>query len=59
MDDRFDFIFVSDDILSGSEGVKYLDSSYQIEGQQLAQVYMEKAGVGVAKFVDLVSYSII
>jgi hypothetical protein len=33
MDDRFDFIFVSDDIVSGSEGVKYLDSSYQIEGQ--------------------------
>ena len=33
MDDRFDFIFVSNDILYGSEGVHYIDDSYEAVGQ--------------------------
>ena len=33
MDDRFDFIFVSNDVLYGSEGVHYVDDSYEAVGQ--------------------------
>ena len=33
MDDRFDFIFVSEDIMSGSGEVNYIDNSYVAEGQ--------------------------
>lgn len=33
MDDRFDFIFVSNDVLYGSEGVHYIDDSYEAVGQ--------------------------
>ncbi len=33
MDDRFDFIFVSEDVMSGSDGVMYLDNSYLADGQ--------------------------
>ena len=33
MDDRFDFIFVSEDIMNGSGGVKYVDNSYVADGQ--------------------------
>ena len=33
MDDRFDFIFVSPDIMSGSSGVEYVDNSYKAIGQ--------------------------
>lgn len=33
MDDRFDMIFVSNDILNGSQGVQYLANSYRAVGQ--------------------------
>ena len=33
MDDRFDFIFVSEDILSGNDGVMYVENTYVAEGQ--------------------------
>ena len=33
MDDRFDIIFTSNDIISGSQGVKYVSNSYLSEGQ--------------------------
>ena len=33
MDDRFDIIFTSNDIISGSQGVKYVTNSYVSEGQ--------------------------
>ena len=33
MDDRFDFIFVSEDILSGNDGVMYVENTYTAEGQ--------------------------
>lgn len=33
MDDRFDIIFTSNDIISGSKGVKYVTNSYVSEGQ--------------------------
>ena len=33
--------------------VKIEQQSYQIEGQQLAQFYMEQAGVGIAECVDV------
>ncbi|MDG2370121.1 MAG: endonuclease/exonuclease/phosphatase family protein [Flavobacteriales bacterium] len=33
MDDRFDFIFVSPDVMSGSSGVEYVDNSYKAIGQ--------------------------
>ena len=33
MDDRFDFIFTSNDVLSGSSGVLYLDDTYEAFGQ--------------------------
>jgi hypothetical protein len=33
MDDRFDFIFVSNDVLYGAEGVHYIDDSYEAVGQ--------------------------
>ena len=33
MDDRFDFIFVSEDLISGEDGVLYLENSYLAEGQ--------------------------
>lgn len=33
MDDRFDFILVSDQIKNGTEGVKYVDGSYKAIGQ--------------------------
>ena len=33
MDDRFDFIFVSEDILSGNNGVMYVENTYVAEGQ--------------------------
>ena len=33
MDDRFDFIFVSEDLISGEDGVMYLENSYLAEGQ--------------------------
>jgi len=33
MDDRFDFIFISEDLISGQNGVKYLNDSYLAEGQ--------------------------
>jgi len=33
MDDRFDFIFVSEDVMDASGGVKYLENTYLAEGQ--------------------------
>ena len=33
MDDRFDFIFISEDLMSGEDGVLYLENSYLAEGQ--------------------------
>ena len=33
MDDRFDFIFVSEDVMDASGGVKYLENTYVAEGQ--------------------------
>ena len=33
MDDRFDFIFVSNDVLYGSEGIQYIEDSYEAVGQ--------------------------
>lgn len=33
MDDRFDIIFVSNDILNGSQGAKYVTNSYEAVGQ--------------------------
>ncbi len=33
MDDRFDIIFVSNDILNGSQGAKYVANSYEAVGQ--------------------------
>jgi hypothetical protein len=33
MDDRFDFIFVSDDVLSGVNGVDYVNNTYRALGQ--------------------------
>lgn len=33
MDDRFDFIFISPDVVSGSSGAQYLDDSYETIGQ--------------------------
>lgn len=33
MDDRFDFIFTTNDVLNGSKGVKYVADSYQALGQ--------------------------
>ena len=33
MDDRFDFIFISEDLISGEDGVLYLENSYLAEGQ--------------------------
>ena len=33
MDDRFDFIFISEDLINGEDGVLYLDNSYLAEGQ--------------------------
>ena len=33
MDDRFDFIFVSNDVMNASGGVKYIENSYIAEGQ--------------------------
>lgn len=33
MDDRFDFIFVNDDVLNGSRKVKYVPDSYEAIGQ--------------------------
>ena len=33
MDDRFDFIFVSPDVMSGSSGIEYIDDSYKAIGQ--------------------------
>jgi hypothetical protein len=33
MDDRFDFIFVSDDVLSGVHGIDYINGTYQALGQ--------------------------
>lgn len=33
MDDRFDFIFVSDDVLSGVNGVDYVNNTYKALGQ--------------------------
>ena len=33
MDDRFDFIFVSPDIMSGSSGIEYVENSYKALGQ--------------------------
>lgn len=33
LDDRFDMIFVSNDILNGSQGVQYLTNSYRAVGQ--------------------------
>ena len=33
MDDRFDFIFISPDLVSGSSGAQYLDDSYETVGQ--------------------------
>ena len=33
MDDRFDFIFISEDLIGGDNGVLYLENSYLAEGQ--------------------------
>jgi len=33
MDDRFDFIFVSDDVLSGKHGIEYINNTYKPLGQ--------------------------
>lgn len=33
MDDRFDFFMISDEILNGTEKIKYLEGSYQAVGQ--------------------------
>jgi len=33
MDDRFDFIFPTNDVMTGSKGVKYVTNSYQALGQ--------------------------
>lgn len=33
MDDRFDFIFVSPDVMSGSSGIEYIENSYTAVGQ--------------------------
>lgn len=33
LDDRFDMIFVSNDIINGSQGVKYVNNSYKAVGQ--------------------------
>ena len=33
MDDRFDFVFFSNDVMNGSNGLKYLSNSYFAEGQ--------------------------
>ena len=33
MDDRFDFMFVTEDVLTGSSGIQYVPNSYQTIGQ--------------------------
>lgn len=33
MDDRFDFIFSTNDVMTGSKGIKYISNSYQALGQ--------------------------
>ena len=33
LDDRFDFFFVTDDVMNGDNGVKYIDNTYKAYGQ--------------------------